>query len=772
MTDFDYPGFYDFETTDNFLQSILGAAQSLSPDSLNGDEKAMNDWFMNMEGLPGLNKQKAAAVPSSGFQSSSMSSSSYSQDSNMLGGLTPESQNTGYSNKTSPQSVKQEQDAILYDLKQPVKEEEKKPVVTAASKVTKPGRKDKISHNQIERKYRTNINTKILALRDAVPSLRIAAGANDVSVADLEGLSPASKLNKASVLDKATEYIKHLEKKNEALLQDNRKFQRLIQEANLNQPQMMAPQREASSEPQHGFGFAPAAPSFNTTPGVNYNQPVGPPPHGAYQQQPTNKYLLGGMAAMVGTSLFSGDLEFKNLSAMPIFPQAFASEHAIHIWRLMKVLLVVVSIATIVQPYFAAPKPKSKKSASASSSGLNQILVFLGAKLPTRIQKDRIDEISSKLLGKSDSFTGWSLLSNYYFLSSGETTFETTFLSLILGSIFCSRYPLVGTLLNVSLRRKAILIKNLEYSGENKSISQLHLLIKKAEGLAMMVSPELIERLANLAFNQPINEGLAPSVSNLKYVELYQDNTDDFYGLVLSWRVLEIIYQLNVAFLEGLCDQDEATEKIVEKTKVLLGILEQSQQNSKIKKYLALFTCVLRPQDLAMTLATDLERDAAESLADFNSLSEIMESDSTASDASLEGDVTPSETSLLEQKTLIESLNVITEEQFLVLVCTLAIYYKKTEGQKCWQLLKYLKFKSDKPPLSMLSFTAILQVISEISPDQEAINEGSTAAVLDHLVRVTRFWISDRADSLALPQTLCGEISDWIVSRGIALNGM
>ena len=132
--------------------------------------------------------------------------------------------------------------------------EERKPSVNCTSKVTKPGRKDKISHNQIERKYRTNINTKILALRDAVPSLRIAAGCNDVSVADLEGLTPASKLNKASVLDKATEYIRHLERKNETLMNENRNLQRLIQEASIN-PRPVAPQNEQSSACGHnGFG--------------------------------------------------------------------------------------------------------------------------------------------------------------------------------------------------------------------------------------------------------------------------------------------------------------------------------------------------------------------------------------------------------------------------------------------------------------------------------------------------------------------------------------
>lgn len=75
------------------------------------------------------------------------------------------------------------------------------------------------SHNMVEKKYRTNINSKIFALRDAVPSLRVAAlGGSDPI--DLEGLTPATKLNKASVLTKAAEYIHHLEKKNKQLLQE------------------------------------------------------------------------------------------------------------------------------------------------------------------------------------------------------------------------------------------------------------------------------------------------------------------------------------------------------------------------------------------------------------------------------------------------------------------------------------------------------------------------------------------------------------------------
>ncbi|KAF2822224.1 hypothetical protein CC86DRAFT_301758 [Ophiobolus disseminans] len=75
----------------------------------------------------------------------------------------------------------------------------------------------KTAHNMIEKRYRTNLNDKIAALRDSVPSLRVMSRPNgteeDDDPEDLEGLTPAHKLNKATVLSKATEYIRHLEKR-------------------------------------------------------------------------------------------------------------------------------------------------------------------------------------------------------------------------------------------------------------------------------------------------------------------------------------------------------------------------------------------------------------------------------------------------------------------------------------------------------------------------------------------------------------------------------
>jgi len=62
----------------------------------------------------------------------------------------------------------------------------------------------KTAHNMIEKRYRTNLNDKIAALRDSVPSLRIMSKSvrgEDTTDdrEELQGLTPAHKLNKATV---------------------------------------------------------------------------------------------------------------------------------------------------------------------------------------------------------------------------------------------------------------------------------------------------------------------------------------------------------------------------------------------------------------------------------------------------------------------------------------------------------------------------------------------------------------------------------------------
>ncbi|EGW32014.1 uncharacterized protein SPAPADRAFT_66688 [Spathaspora passalidarum NRRL Y-27907] len=123
-----------------------------------------------------------------------------------------------------------------------------------------PGRpRVKSAHNVIEQRYRNKINDKFNALQNSVPSLRILAqkkererlqmkrsntdkydSSDDEPIdeslvtdenIDLEGLEPARKLNKATILANSIEYIKFLELKNNKMKADH--------EALLNKARMM-----------------------------------------------------------------------------------------------------------------------------------------------------------------------------------------------------------------------------------------------------------------------------------------------------------------------------------------------------------------------------------------------------------------------------------------------------------------------------------------------------------------------------------------------------
>lgn len=118
--------------------------------------------------------------------------------------------------------------------------ENKKFDASLAEAQTRP--RTKSAHNVIEQRYRNKINDKFTVLQNTVPSLRVAkrklkglaspdfkqdyeedpiddySGSEDE---DLEGLEPAKKLNKGTILMKSIEYIKFLEMKNNSMLNEN-----------------------------------------------------------------------------------------------------------------------------------------------------------------------------------------------------------------------------------------------------------------------------------------------------------------------------------------------------------------------------------------------------------------------------------------------------------------------------------------------------------------------------------------------------------------------
>ncbi|MCJ1435326.1 hypothetical protein MMC27_004698 [Xylographa pallens] len=83
-----------------------------------------------------------------------------------------------------------------------------------------PARLVKASHCQVERKYRENLNTKFETLRRAIPSMQSPGDNPSSEGPDLEDLGGSSKPRKADVLSNATDYVKQMEEKNRAMVNE------------------------------------------------------------------------------------------------------------------------------------------------------------------------------------------------------------------------------------------------------------------------------------------------------------------------------------------------------------------------------------------------------------------------------------------------------------------------------------------------------------------------------------------------------------------------
>lgn len=213
-----------------------------------------------------------------------------------------------------------------------------------SNKVMKP-KKEKTSHNMIEKRYRTNINDKILALRDCVPSLRCVVSGGPRQGEDLEGLTPASKLNKATVLTKATEYIQHLQKRNNMLLKQ------LAESRNMSSLDM-------SGVPEGG------------------NRPNGMP---AYPQRESGNYaskaMMLSMAGIMGAGLMNDGNDMHGLSALPVFSFMSSTRLPINpqsILFALKVTLIAGTLIYLVLPsLFGSPSMKDQKKVQQVDESIN-----------------------------------------------------------------------------------------------------------------------------------------------------------------------------------------------------------------------------------------------------------------------------------------------------------------------------------------------------------------------------------------------------------------
>ena len=122
-------------------------------------------------------------------------------------------------------------------------------------KKTKPRR---TAHNAIEKRYRIRLNDKIAELRDSIPSLRAHPGPNHDGTQDDEFVdpqcegAPVNKVNKANVLEKATEYVKHLESCNRRLEAELHRILSLSRMDDLGRQAHSLPSNYAMMENSHG----------------------------------------------------------------------------------------------------------------------------------------------------------------------------------------------------------------------------------------------------------------------------------------------------------------------------------------------------------------------------------------------------------------------------------------------------------------------------------------------------------------------------------------
>ncbi|KAK6221964.1 hypothetical protein LQW54_001184 [Pestalotiopsis sp. IQ-011] len=97
-----------------------------------------------------------------------------------------------------------------------------------SAKKEKPRNSDRAAHNDIERKYRTNLKDRIADLREAIPSLRSIPEDFDDDGSPVP-VSRAPKVSKGTILTKATEYIHQLERRNRSMSHKNEELLRRLQ---------------------------------------------------------------------------------------------------------------------------------------------------------------------------------------------------------------------------------------------------------------------------------------------------------------------------------------------------------------------------------------------------------------------------------------------------------------------------------------------------------------------------------------------------------------
>lgn len=165
-------------------------------------------------------------------------------------------------------------------------------------------RPPKVSHNVIEKRYRSNLNDKIMDLRDVVPILKAEADAGNLKHA------------KGKIISGATDYIRELEAKNAKLIQENNRLTAKL---------------HGETKPKSGGTLS--------------------------------KVVVGGLAGMMCMSGLQDDPQVQQHVKRDLDdPHALAWSGPKIMMAMVKMLLLICAILYIFNPdIFAAPKDRPKE---------------------------------------------------------------------------------------------------------------------------------------------------------------------------------------------------------------------------------------------------------------------------------------------------------------------------------------------------------------------------------------------------------------------------
>ncbi|KAG7854415.1 hypothetical protein KL919_005209 [Ogataea angusta] len=626
---------------------------------------------------------------------------------------------------------------------------------TTKSKVTKV-KKERHSHNVVEKKYRMNINNKILELRDAVPSLRVASGDKRIATTDLDGLSPALKLNKANILAKATEYIHHLESKNAYLMNEIHMLRSSLDNQMANNYTQQTQYFNPETQP-------PPQPNQYTNQNQAYVMNSSPVPA-------TTKLLMGGMTAMVGTQLFDGfsDDSFKGLFLVPlhrIFP-IIGSPQASVVFNYLRTLLFFGGLFILLQPvyqFFTAPKEKAPiPIRTAFDVSLRELaldtLKMLGIKL--RVLKldltEKLNGINSlnlyfekwlvNTLSNQETMsysTIWRPFFKYYIQSLGidgqiievvksDATIQFHFNRLIVAKMVMMKVgePL-STLLGLQRMLDSLMlgmVKDFRQIKDTTKYSDETARILKfvSNDITFLDSAELFEKLSDvLKWRETNNNG--------SYIKEFLKNSGDsdlsLINLICAIRSSQVLNDLMKEYLSQLAESTSELEDSCESQVDADTIYEEVNSDSlvippacvKLLRLRTVLNSLLKPT--AENARKTLEA-AISTVKDVVEFSEAIEQiEPVQQDESGVGDPTISKILQFAHQPL-RPPKLANDETRLTLTCVLMLHFFE-DGQvsQACRLVRYLSLSQSTETVSLLTLISVLRAVSALIDHLDYLEE-------------------------------------------------